>query len=204
MNNIQETSNDEQKLSDALSLLLKFWIKPCIVSEGTIKAIDEDKLTCDVEYEGGSIYSNVPLETEINSKASVIGIPKVGTSCVMTFRDHTFQSRQLLKCHEYEKYYIKIGNATLDILDDKFTFNGGENHGLVKILALVSNIQTRETRINAIVSSLTSLASACTSAGGTPLTGTVLGGLITTAISSIITPIPATAQSDLENTNILH
>ncbi len=93
------------------------------------------------------------------------------------------------------KLTVKIGGNGI------IEFNGGSLGGLVKIESLVSNIITRENRINDIVAALTNLAKAC-SGVSTPLTGTVLAEFITSAIASIILRIPTTSQSDLENTMI--
>lgn len=99
--------------------------------------------------------------------------------------------------YDWKAHKLFVQSAEVEI-------NGGDLGGLVKIEDLVSNINTRENRINAIVTALSSLASACSATGATPLTGASLGALITTAISSIITPITSTTRSSLEDTKIKH
>lgn len=94
-----------------------------------------------------------------------------------------------------KKLYISAENSIIE-------FNGGSLGGMVKVDALLSNIQERETRINAIVTALSSLAAAMSATNVTPVLGAALGAAITTAITPIITPIEPTLKIDIENTKI--
>jgi len=102
---------------------------------------------------------------------------------------------QLYYDWQAKKLYIKSTEVEI---------NGGDLGGLIKIDDLVSNIQERETRLNAIVTALSALATACTATGSTPLVGSAMGGLITSAIAGIITPIAVTTKASLEDTKVTH
>lgn len=102
------------------------------------------------------------------------------------------------------KIYYDWNAGKLFVTSAKIEINGGNLGGLIKIDDLVLNIKAREKRINNIVGALSDLATACTATGSTPLTGASMGALITTAISSILTPLTVTAKSDFEDTKITH
>jgi hypothetical protein len=184
--------------------------KGSILIEGIIKDVDEANFTCDIIIQTSNpdgattdtTLNDVPIKVLKGSQASFIEIPKVGSNCTIRFRDNNIQRPQLFQVDQSEKILIKIDNSTLQVDSSGWVFNGGGLNGMVKIDDLISNINVRETRINAIVTSLTSLATAC-NAVTTPITGTALGTLITTAIATMVTsPITTTVLNDLQNEKI--
>ena len=100
--------------------------------------------------------------------------------------------------------YYDWEKKKLFVLSTKVEINGGANGGLVNIDNLISNINARETRINAIVVALQALAAASTALGAIPLLGTVFGPMILTALAPVSVPLTPTLKVTMEDTKVTH
>ena len=75
---------------------LIMFAKPSILTEGTIFDVDTTKFICTVLMSDGfTKYGNVPLKVLIGSQATILEIPKVGTDCLLRFKDNSLQRPQL-------------------------------------------------------------------------------------------------------------
>jgi hypothetical protein len=104
----------EYEAQKALVRILRMFARPGILTEGTIASVDEIKFICEVLMSDGKTkYGNVPLKVLIGSQASILEIPKVGTDCLLRFKDNSLQRPQLESVHEISKYLWIVGNNTL-------------------------------------------------------------------------------------------
>lgn len=165
---------------------------------------DEDNRVCSVKgiLDNEEIeYTDVNLSMERND--GIIEVPAIGSTVLVGKMPDG--ELYIVKCSDISRWIVYIDGSNSLVFDSNgFVFNGGLNDGLVKINSLITKLNAVETRDNDIVLALTALATACNAAGAVPLTGTALGGLITTAIASIITPLSLTVKANLENPKIKH
>lgn len=89
-------------------------------ADGVIKSIDEAKFTASVQI-NKTVYNNVPLRVLISAQASFIEIPKVGSACVVIFRDMNNSRPYILEVHECSKVICKVGNSVLNVQEAGFS-----------------------------------------------------------------------------------
>lgn len=156
----------------------------------TAKVLNTDGDTCCVDIDG-LVVSDVRLRAVVNGEESgILVTPK--TDSYVTVAD--LSGGQLTQCavvgySEVEKIEI---NA-----DDKIIFNGGENHGLVKIEELKNNLDTIKNYVEAMkaaVSAGLSAIGAGTAANGTTGKTTFESSMASQSINF----------EDMEDTNITH
>jgi hypothetical protein len=119
----------ESELSDALERAILRVMRSAGQYDGVVVAVNKEKFACDVKLSdstSNSIYYSVPLRVLKNSQASVIEIPKVGTNCILGFRDSNAGRPQLMMIHEAEEIRMT----------GKVVFNGGTLGGMVKAVEL--------------------------------------------------------------------
>jgi hypothetical protein len=191
-------SNSLQSFANNLAASIK---KGLVIVDGTVVAgsVDETKYTCDITVGKNNpvTFPAVPLRVLLNKKASLIEIPNdaAGSESVvlMTFRDGNMNRPQLLEVDSAKKIIIEIGGSKLEIIDGKFTFNGG-TIGLPKADSLV-------TRLNKIENDITSLKNVFTSWVVVPQDG----GAALKAASALWfgTPLQNTVLNNIANDKIL-
>lgn len=97
------------------------------------------------------------------------------------------------------------GDQQVNLQDGQTKWNDGSYDGLVKAPAITDRINFVEEDLNTSKTNWLSLIAAVTSAGGTPLTGTALGGLLSTAFAAYgADPMVPTTLAQIENPNITH
>lgn len=148
----------ELDLQDAFDRFAKRITRASIIVEGVVSEVNEN-YTCTVEIESTNVSGsrnkipilNVPIKVLIGVKASVIEIPKVGSDCLIEFRDNSVQRPQLHSVNEIDKFIIQIGEKILECNKDGFVFNGGEKgamptNGIIdKVIALENDINNLKT-----------------------------------------------------------
>jgi hypothetical protein len=108
----------EYEAQKALTRVSEKFARASVLTEGTIFSVDATKFTCVVLMgDNNTKISGVPLKVLIGSQASIIEIPKVGTDCLLRFKDNNIQRPQLESVHEIDKYlWVLEGNTlTFDI-----------------------------------------------------------------------------------------
>jgi len=100
------------ELEGALSGVINTAIRGSIIIDAIIMEVDEPSFTCTVNMRGAILY-NVPLKVIIGSKPSIVGIPKIGTICLVTFRDGNTHCPQIFAAHEYGKLLIDCEDIEL-------------------------------------------------------------------------------------------
>jgi hypothetical protein len=134
----------EIQLSSAMQAAIKTVLRGSLVIDGVIESVDEEAFTCDVKVgdsTGSTTYFDVPLRVLISAQASVIEIPKIGTNCIICFRDGNLGRPQILIIHEALKILVNC---------DNIVFNGGQLGGMVKVQDLVSKLNTIEQDLNTL------------------------------------------------------
>lgn len=135
--------SSELSIAESFTNLFKTMNRAYTVFEGIIESVDLEAFTCSVivgDSNSSVTYEDVYLEVLFNAQSSFILIPKIGSDCLMCFRDGTEDRRQLLKCHEVDKI---IANP-----DTLFQFNTGENGGLVLVNPLVDALNKLVADVN--------------------------------------------------------
>ena len=100
-------------------------------------------------------FSNVPLETLINSQASFVVIPNdvsgSESNVLMTFRDGNIARPQLIKTHKAKEIIMIVVDNTdsskVDITPKTIIFNGGSN-GLPLSDKLTTKLNNLEKQVN--------------------------------------------------------
>lgn len=138
-------ASTEQELTDALLRMMKVASRDNTLVDGTINDVDLTRYTCDVLVKDASsevLFSDVPLETVINSQASFIFIPNIGSHCVICFRDGNKDRPQLFKV---DSARIIRANPT-----ELWQFGDGSNGGLVLVRPTVDHVNVIEKNLNAL------------------------------------------------------
>jgi len=181
-------NNEKISLLEALQLVAKYAFKndEFYGSIAKIVSVDDVAQTCEVSF-----FDDEPNLTgvKIQQVSNTYGLyikPSVDSIVIINYTDPI-------------NAYISLTSQV-----DEIIFQNGTNEGLVKVVELTNNINTRETRINAIVTALQAIATAAALTTSAPVTGTSLASFINTAIAGILTPIPTTTQSSLENDKFKH
>ena len=191
-------SNSLQSFANNLAASIK---KGLVIVDGTVVAgsVDETAYICDVKVGKNNpvTFPAVPLRVLLNKKASLIEIPDdtqgKESSVLLTFRDGNMNRPQILEIDSAKKIIIEIGGSKLEIIDGKFTFNGGSLDGMVKVNSLVTRMNKIETKVTEMIN----IFNAHRHLGGTISGSTDLSAILVSGSLS------NTARSDIENTKIL-
>lgn len=165
--------------------------KPSIL--GAVKSVDKDECTCVIEDDGTDI-PGIRLRPITGINDGVVKFPKVG-AYLLAVKIETSEEWMMIEATKYESILI---------LCDKIEVNGGENGGLLISQKVVDELQKNITRINAVVTSLNTLATAMTATASTPVLGAALGTAITTAIAGLQAPLIVPEAAILENSKFKH
>lgn len=114
------------------------------VMSGTVKAVDNDKLTCTVALsvnDPDTETAGVMLNGVSLSSKGLILYPKVDSTVWVAEVDGPGK-HGLIKCSELEKCVVTIGNTTVEVKDGSVKLNGDGKGGLVQIQELKDNLDT--------------------------------------------------------------
>ena len=175
----------------------------------TVASVDEVAHTCEGHSmtdnaDDGSTPVNISgIKLNTNANDSLMVVPAIDSDILVLMTSN--KEYYMIAWGDIKKIIIQI-DSIMSLIGDStgWSFNDGNNKGLVKLDPLITSLNKRSTRCDDIVLALTTIAAAMTAIGGSSVTGTVLGSAITSAISAIITPVtPATALL-LENIKVKH
>lgn len=153
----------------------------------TAKVTSVDGDTCDVELEDMKL-TDVRLRAVVNGEDSKILVtPKTGSHVLVVDLSGNLSQLVVVGYSEVKKIEINV--------TDKIIFNGGNNHGLVKIEALKSRLNNIEQDINNLKTVIS---------GWSPVSQDG-GAALRLALSTwFVNMLQLTQRSDMEDTNITH
>jgi hypothetical protein len=191
----------EYQIEEALVRFGKKFSRASIIIEGFIESVDESSFTCSVNVptknpDGSNtdcLYSDVPLKILKESQAGILEIPKVGTDCLLCFRDNNIQRPQLFQVNEVDKYLIKIGSQTLQITTNGFIFNAS-SVGAVKADILKAQSNKDKAILDALLGVI----------NGTPINepGNGSPSALQAALTSVLASLQSGTWDTLENDKI--
>jgi len=196
-----DNDSAEKSIHDGFIQFGKMMTRASMLVEGVVFSVDEVKFTCVVTVntsnadgsETATKINKVPLKVLQGAQASLIEIPKVGSNCLVCFRDNNIQRCQLFSTDQSDKILVKIGNTTLQADINGWVFNGGSLGGLIKIDSNVTKLNNLENDINALKTAFSSWVVVATDGGA------ALKAITATWFAQQLTP---TVKADLENTKI--
>ena len=157
---------------------------PSQMQLGTVEAVDEQTQTCDVKIDEGYILYGVRL-TSVED-AQILLVPKVGAWCVVASIDNDESLAYAMGFSAIDKIIAAVPELTL---------NNGDNGGLVKISALIDEIDGLKRDLNKLKTAFKSWVV-------TPQDG---GAKLYTAASSwASSSLTMTDRDALEDTKIKH
>lgn len=175
------------KSTDIFFDLINVWVKQnqLYSIQGKVKSIDNRTCTV-VPNNGGADFLNVSLEADYEGTTGkgFIVVPVVGSNVIISFKNKDFG---------FISAYTEID--TITSLQNNFTFNEGNNEGLVKVLELTGKLNDLESKINDLILFInTHLHTSTTpTTPTTPPTPSYTGGIL-----------PITNKKDLENNLVRH
>lgn len=179
----------DAELSDALLRMIKVASRNHTVIEGTIDSVDEEAYTCEVTV-GDDIssvtFSDIPLETVINSRASVTFIPEDGSNCLLCFRDGNQDRPQLLKTDKVKDIYFNPSGIT--------QYGDGSNKGVPLVIPLVEHMNNPENDLNNLKNLI---------AEWVPVMGDGGASLKTLLSDWFASLIPITQVDDIQNMKVI-
>lgn len=110
---------------------------PSQMQLGTVEAVDEQAQTCDVKIDEGYIIYDVRLTSV--EEAEIVMIPKVGAWCVVAIIDNEESLTYAMGFSAIDKILANV---------EEIVINEGENGGLVKISALIDEIDSLKRDLN--------------------------------------------------------
>lgn len=161
------------------------------IERGKVVAVNLTDYTIDVDLDEGAVVHDVQLSAVTTSNAAVIEVPKKNSYVVIAKMEQSV-NYVLLRASAIDKWLLKIGNTTFEIDGSLIKANGGNNHGLVKIVELTEKLNAIETKINTIITAL----KAINIAAGSAFSGS--------AFFTSLTNIDTTIQAQIEDTKFTH
>lgn len=143
----------------------------------TVKSVDEDARTCNVEpLNGDADIPSVNLQANIELAEGVVLIPKVDSFVIVTF---------LTKDRAFVSQFAELSKILVDT--PEVIFNGGDNGGLINIEELKTQINKNSGAIDALLNLFSSWVVVPSDGGAAlkTLSSTVLAGKSTADLSSI-------------------
>lgn len=110
---------------------------PSQMQLGTVEAVDEQTQTCDVKIDEGYILYGVRL-TSVED-AQILLVPKVGAWCIVASIDNDESLTYAMGFSAIDKILANV---------EEIVINEGENGGLVKISALIDEIDSLKRDLN--------------------------------------------------------
>lgn len=111
----------------------------------TVKAVNEDDATCDLD-DDGTMHYNVRLRPITGANDGVLLVPGIGAKALAIQIEST-DDWMVLQCTKYDKFLASIGGVTIDIAEGAILLNGGENGGLVLVNAILDAINRLEDKL---------------------------------------------------------
>lgn len=149
--------------------------QPAQVVPATVKSVNEEDLTCELEMFDETELLDVRLKAGIDSVTDgIVQIPKAGSVVLAAMIGDQIGNRFVIACSEV----------------DKVVFYGGSNDGLVKIGPLVDQLNAIESKVNSLIDYINDHSHP---GNGSPPTPGYTGG-----------ELEQTNKEQLEDTKVLH
>ena len=168
---------NEFELGDSLERLIKIMNRAKTIIDGIVTSVDDD-FTCEVTINDVT-YSGVPINVLIGNQGDLYLKPKIGSVCLVTFRDGDAQRPQIVQVQEY----------------DEVIFFQGENRGMVLVGKLVDRMNKIEDAYNNLVTKFNGHSHILTLSSGT--------GTAAPTTDQETTTLTPTQIDDIENTKII-
>lgn len=169
---------------------------PIQVFPATVKAVDTDNHTIDVEDSNEVELFNVRLKANIDTSAeNVVGIPAVGSHVLVGLIGNSDKALYLVKATTLTQLSGQIGDTTFIITTDGIVLDGGENGPVFISSDLIDDI-------NAIKSDLNDLKTVFSSWVVTPSDGGA--ALKTAAATWYASQLSDTELEDVTNERLTH
>lgn len=167
---------------------------PVYIQVGTVKSVDEDKRTIEVEpFDEGSLFVDVPLQAISEGKKGAVLIPKKDSAVIFALLDQN--NAICLGFSEVDKILVAIEETEVEITKDGVVVNGGENGGLAKIEEVVKKLNALEKEVNDLKIGFTTWVPVPQDGGAA-----LKGGLASWAGKQMV----QTKKTDLEDDKVKH
>lgn len=149
-----------------------------------VTEVDEDTRTIDVEpLNGDPEIFGVNLQADPEQEDGIVLIPTKDSTVLVTFLDNT---------RAFVSLFSQVDKVLVDI--EEYTFNGGDNGGLINIEDLVTKLNNVENKVNTLLTTLKSITVPLAPSGSVPFA----------PFFSSVTDLTTTSKSDLEDDKIKH
>lgn len=183
-------TKDEKQLIDALEQLAREAAPGVPSFLAKVNSVNETDYICNVTLSNGSVIDDARLRAVINNSAAMAMTPVVGTFVLIARIERTSEWI-VIAYDQVDKVIWNMKDAKLNA--DAFSFNNGQNGGLIKITKLVEKINAIENKCNLLEAVLASH------------THPVAGTLASASTPLIVPqPITLTLKPELENTKVKH
>ncbi|HLP51239.1 MAG TPA: hypothetical protein VK154_10175 [Chitinophagales bacterium] len=164
-----------------------------------VKQVDWDKRLCKCEDEDGVEFFDVRLRAVADEEKKGFCLkPKVDSYVLLGPVNNFSSSRFVAMYTEIDALEIIADDEVLiaDVKEGKFTFNKGQNDGMVKVGPLKDKLNNLENKVNDILVALKGVTIPIPVGGG--------GSYAMASNFASIQSLQTTQKSDLENTDITH
>jgi hypothetical protein len=191
-------TNDRAIISSVQKMTGTYNLDQVSLVTANVVSVDEALGTCTVEAISGNAATSIEgVEFQTVVSDGILVIPRVGSEVKVIYSKYT--TPLIIQYSEVEKVYLAADLVQMDydktnVNCEDFTFNQGDNKGLVKVVSLTTKLNNLENKVNEIISTFNAHFHT-SAAAGSPTTPTA------TPIVGIIIP---TQQEDIENTKITH
>lgn len=182
------TRNLAQVIKEAATRGEKLYLSIC-----TVDSVDENKRTIECTPVIGGAQLTVNMQASIEGSDGILIVPEVGSEVIIGYVD---------RHNSYVLIHSKIKKISIDA--ENIVLNKGRNDGIVISSKVTDEINTVLKRVNAIVTSLQTLAVAMNGAGEIPVVSAALGSAINSAIQTISLPLREVNKTNIENDKVTH
>lgn len=117
-----------------------------------VDSVDKDNKCVDITpISGEASFLEINLQPTQSNNSGILAIPKVGTHClfIATSQEHGI----ILACDEIEELHCKIGETSIEIINDTISFNGG-SETFANASELQKQLKTMSGRIDGIINAI--------------------------------------------------
>ena len=161
---------------------------------GTVVSVDKTNNTCEVDVDGNE-FGNVRLQSVVDMERKGCRFYPAVDSDVLIVPINENGDWEVRLFSEIEQVLFEIGDMSFDLSSSGLILNGGQLGGMIKIEALVSDMNSIKTDLNNLKTKFNNWTP--TPSDG----GLALKTLITTWAEA---SIARTEQADIEDTKVKH
>lgn len=108
--------------------------------QGTVKAVNREDKTADVEIGRGHIVTGVTLDTVTGGGSGVIVFPAVESVVMVGFVENRPELPYIAQCTKADEIAITVGATTINVTDGLININSGAKGGMVLINELTAKL----------------------------------------------------------------